>query len=564
MTCTIVSWAGGVPGVNELILAEVNAMGVRILLFVKGDGIGADVWERVYAESLVLLRNFPAPLMRLAVESVGEEERYSFTSETVRDHDTHEERWVVEGDMTTRIPAEPFELYRYHDRQFPTDDFFAPAGPNSEDVLWAKPTDEPHDIHGNGRMVWNSKTQGRPYHYAMLAVGMLVESRCPGCAYVTGDIDLSQAEEVRQWATPLLEEPLALPVCVDPDRLYERLSAIYEEEEHVVSRATGLFLGSDTELHRALIRHAGSATADAWFKERLADFDSLSFVGASELVTSFLEATGDVARLVEIIQEIASARAGETDEGAGFSLDGLLHELCSRFITIPTNDRRLLETHGIAAATATAAALKTSDEVIYDAFLKIARTPSPVPVYVPPDELLELFSQVDSEQRDQFAETIRTEERNCRETLADFADARRAVNAPSQEHEASGTPNSGTSGGADPIRAEVARQSVHYEAEEGSARELGEMIRGKLMSAPVITTPQTRSELLAELYRVTRIHGIALTETAWNRIDALRDEAMLRHLLALAAIKYDEIHFCEGRLHVLESARLWPLLAGAA
>ncbi len=463
-------------------------MGVRILLFVKGDGI-------------------------------GEEERYSLTSEIVRDRDTHTERWVVEVDMESRTPAEPFELYRYHDRQFPTDDFFAPVGPNSEDVLWAKPTDEPHDIYGNGRMVWNSKTQGRPYHYAMLAVGMLVESRCPGCAYVTGDIDLSQAEEVRQWATPLLEEPLALPVCVDPDRLYERLSAIYEEEEHVVSRATGLFLGSDTELHRALIRHAGRATADAWFKERLGDFDSLFFVGASELVRSFLEATGDVPGLVEIIQEIASAQAGETDEGAGFSLNGLLHELCSRFITISPDERSVLETHGVAAATATAAALKTSDEVIYDAFLKIARTPSPVPVYVPADELLELFSQADLEQRDQFAETI---------------------------------------------RAEVARQTVHYEAEEDSARELGEMIRRKLMSAPVITTPQTRSDLLAELYRVTRIHGIALTETAWNRIDALRDEAMLKHLLALAAIKYDEIHFCEGRLHVLESARLWPVLAGAA
>ncbi|MFP3959871.1 MAG: hypothetical protein ACLFUX_06865 [Spirochaetaceae bacterium] len=355
-------------------------MGVRILLFVKGDGIGADLWERVYAESLVLLRAFPAPLMRLAVENIGEEKRYSFTSEIVRDRDTHEERWIVEGDMTTRTAAEPFELYRFHDRQFPTDDFFAPAEPNFADVLWAKPTVEPHDIYGNGCMVWNSKTQGRPYHYAMLAVGMLVESRCPGCAYVTGDIDLSQAEEVRQWATPFLEEPLALPVCVDPDRLYNRLSEIYEKEEHVVSRATGLFLGSDTELHRALTRHAGSATADAWFKQRLADFDSLSQVGASELLTSFLEATGDVARLVEVIQEIASPPAQVTDEGAGFSLDGLLHELCSRFITIPPEERDVLETYGLVAAAATAGALKTSDEVIYDAFLKIARTPSPVPV----------------------------------------------------------------------------------------------------------------------------------------------------------------------------------------
>ena len=43
-------------------------MGVQILLFANGDRIDSEVWERLYAESLVLLRNFPAPLMRLSPE----------------------------------------------------------------------------------------------------------------------------------------------------------------------------------------------------------------------------------------------------------------------------------------------------------------------------------------------------------------------------------------------------------------------------------------------------------------------------------------------------------------
>lgn len=556
-------------------------MGVQILLFANGDRIDSEVWERLYAESLVLLRNFPAPLMRLSRETVGEEERYSFTSEIVCDHDTPEERWIVSGDMESRTSAEAFELYRYHERQFARDPLLpVPPDPpararNSTDVLWAAPANEPHDMYGNGRMLWNAKTQGRPYHYAMLAVGMLVESRCPGGAYVTGDVDLSQAEEVRQWADPLLDEPLALPICVDADRLYERLSALYEEERQAAARATGLFLGSDTELYRGIARHAGSATADGWFRERLEEFDSVSRLGARELVASFLEATGDVARLVEIVQEIASTRAqqaderaGETDEGrGGFSLNAVLRELCSRFITIPEHERSVLETYGVAAAKATAAALETSDEAMYDAFLKMVRTPSPVPVYVAPDELLELFSQAAPEQRDQFAETIRSEERACRQRLADFSDAGAAVDTFSREHEASETRDSDTSrrgATSDRIRDEIARQTVHYEAEESSARELGEMLRSKLMSASVVATPQTRGELLAELYRVSRTNGIALTETAWKRIDALQDETMLRHLLALAAVNYDELHFCQARLHMLESARLWPLLAGAA
>ena len=82
------------------------------------------------------------------------------------------------------------------------------------------------------------------------------------------------------------------------------------------------------------------------------------------------------------------------------------------------------------------------------------------------------------------------------------------------------------------------------------------------MSTPVVATPQTRSELLGELYRVTRENGIGLSESAWNEIDALEDEAMLRHLLALAAVKNHEMHFCDQRLYLLENPRLWRLLAG--
>ena len=36
-------------------------------------------------------------------------------------------------------------------------------------MLWAEPTENPYDLRGNGFMVWESKTQGRSYHFAMLA-----------------------------------------------------------------------------------------------------------------------------------------------------------------------------------------------------------------------------------------------------------------------------------------------------------------------------------------------------------------------------------------------------------
>lgn len=197
-------------------------MGVHIYLLAKREDFPPELWERTYNESLVLLENFPARLMRSYTEEFGGEKRYVYASEIVRKRGTSDEHWIVSGDMTSLQRAEAFELYRHHARQFPGDHFIRrPA--NDRDVLWAEPGDGLDYFHGNGTVLWNSKTQGCPYHLALLAVGMLVESRCPRAACVIGDIDRHDAEQVALWANALLEEPIDLPVCVDPDRLYRRL-----------------------------------------------------------------------------------------------------------------------------------------------------------------------------------------------------------------------------------------------------------------------------------------------------------------------------------------------------
>ncbi len=47
----------------------------------------------------------------------------------------------------------------------------------------------------NGTMIFDSKTQGNPYHLAILAAATLIENRMPeGKAFVFGDIRIAQAD----------------------------------------------------------------------------------------------------------------------------------------------------------------------------------------------------------------------------------------------------------------------------------------------------------------------------------------------------------------------------------
>ncbi len=67
------------------------------------------------------------------------------------------------------------------------------------------------------------KTQGFPYHVAVLAIAMLAESRLPGRALVSGHIDPMVCREAADLLARQLGIRVALPLLVDAERLYDTL-----------------------------------------------------------------------------------------------------------------------------------------------------------------------------------------------------------------------------------------------------------------------------------------------------------------------------------------------------
>jgi hypothetical protein len=106
----------------------------------------------------------------------------------------------------------------------------------------------------------------------------------------------------------------------------------------------------------------------------------------------------------------------------------------------------------------------------------------------------------------------------------------------------------------------VERQRVRYPDEEQLAVECGRKLReigapkAKRRAAP----PQHYVRLLCN---ISMEADLPLREATWARIDAETDVEILQHLVALANIDNSELAFSRWREHLLETPRLWPLLA---
>ncbi|VFN00956.1 MAG: hypothetical protein BECKG1743D_GA0114223_102377, partial [Candidatus Kentron sp. G] len=239
-------------------------MGLFVHLYINPKGISPGEWESVYQESLTLLRAFPAPLMRIAREEIGTTSRFAYISDLVWDADTQEEHWRVAGDSLSGRHAEDFRLFRHMEKQFTTS--FGPPDIKG-DVLWA-PTDCISYVDGNGIDLFGEKTQGYPYHLAILAVAILFETRFPEQCYLFGDIEPVQAGHMCRWVSKTLNTLLVTPICLDGQRLYRRISALYDDPRHAIERFQTLFRGSDAEGFESLLQYAErQAVLDVFMKE---------------------------------------------------------------------------------------------------------------------------------------------------------------------------------------------------------------------------------------------------------------------------------------------------------
>nr|VFK23479.1 MAG: hypothetical protein BECKLPF1236B_GA0070989_13611 [Candidatus Kentron sp. LPFa] len=535
-------------------------MGLFVHLYIDPEGISPSEWEATYRESLTLLRAFPAPLIRIAREEIGSSKRFAYVSDLVHDPDTRDECWWVVGDSVSGRRAEDFQLFRHKERQFGAS---SARYDSTRDVLWAS-TDSLGYINGNGVDLFGGKTQGHPYHLAILAVAILFETRFPEQCYLFGDIESVQAGHMCRWVHETLDTPLITPICLDGERLYRRIEALYEDSRHAIGRFQTLFAGSDTEEFESLLRYAERrAVLDVFMKE-LGRYSSLNQYGAIGLVSKFLSATRDLGELIGIVLNIAE-QGKKTED---WNLEVLLGMLCRHYLTFPCEERKPL---GVLDHPQDE--MPTIDDALSQAFMIMAGRPTEIDVHREVSEVLETFCTIQPDKRAVFREIISSAEQAAREKLETIETLIREkeqnqhedeLKDPRREESAARLSRPiGDSGKKVLSRAEiyilkqVERQTEGFAEEEKSTRHMGGQLRRLMAEPSALFEARDREHYLRGIYDASAKNGFALQEAAWKVIDGEEDVEILKVLFALSLVDNREMNFWRWRIHIMESPSLW-------
>ncbi len=534
-------------------------MGIYIKLLVNFNGVDPGKWEEAYLESLTLLEKFPAPLMRLRLEVIDGHKRYVYSSSIRSGVDANYERWRIYGDMTSYQRGEEFSLYR---RVSSYGDDYKDA--LDKDVLWA---DEEHMDNGDecGRDIFGGKTQGYPYHLAVLAVGLLFENRFPGNIFVFGDIERGQVDHTLEWMNTVLDkETPATPVCFDAERLWERLHALYSDEGLALRRYKHLFRGSAEEELKALLALCDSSIVMKDFKEGLNRYSRLSQFGAKDLISKWLGATGDLRGLIELVRDL------EDEEGKKkFKMEMLLEELCGSFVTFDFKERDALRVFSRSTE-----GLTTAKESIFGVFAMMKGAPKAMNFYMNAEELLELFCSFEEDKRESFEAIIKdgnpVREKFLKElsVLAPKFEKKMEEVFEKYSHRAGrrGDPPEGATPGDEEsyLIREIQAQTKGFLDPEETAKSMGERIRDAAENSKEnlaeYLTATDRDYLLTLIYRASSQSGFALSDAAWAEIDKEENIEILKMLMILSLIKVRDENFWKWRIYLMERKDLWPLM----
>jgi hypothetical protein len=273
-------------------------MGGHVVLDIAPRSIDRAAWAEAFEETRRLLDAHPAGLFGYGFRVVAGVRVAVFTRAVVQGgDDPAERRWCLVGDRATLWRGERQRLYRDLGRyaaQVSRDPVPEDA---EEDVLFgaANMLPGPSRCPPPGTVrVFGEGEQSEPCRLALLAAAMVVETRFPRQALVSGTFDRIQAEAARRWAKGVLSCTLALPVRLDAFRLVERVGARRDGEALV--RAVDRLLLAETGPREAALLGVFGRRAEPWFAEKLQEHP----VEAEEtrrLLSAYLTATDDRARL---------------------------------------------------------------------------------------------------------------------------------------------------------------------------------------------------------------------------------------------------------------------------
>jgi len=499
-------------------------MGVYVRSRIIPGRIAPEAWHALYLRTLEFLSGCPPTLMG-ARRSRGQAiERRVFTRGL--EHcaaEPGQRHWLVVGDFDSMEWAESFLLYADLGHYRGTEGSGLQEPP--EDILQELLGDDDRG-HWN---VFDDKTQGHDYHTPMLAVAMLIEDRFPLYAFTGGDIDRAQAQIAQTMIEETLGIEVALPLCVDAERLFARIGR-YVKGKDAIERFDLLFQGDEL----ALFRLAPRRDLEAWVMDVLRHYSSPGQLGVTRLAMRWLDADRDLATLCRL--------ACLDEAGPRFDPVAFAATLAATWVTVPEAARSAL-----APFARPTGAPDTVHSQLGMALLDMTGLQGRrIRRFIPRDEALAVLSGLFPERAGPIREGLDAR-------VAQIVQGLETVRGPvddlarrSRDEPESGDGRSFLRFRSAATLSEAQRTQFRYFA--CTANRLLSLLPEQVPDSASWTTV----EIGRMLERACDAQDLTLTEDAWAWIESEPDRELLSMLLAFAAMNEREQRFWNIRLALFE------------
>ena len=363
-------------------------------LFLQSDTITADDWNKVYPQIVELATAFPLRLLRIeAYKGFERDQQDKDHFDLIVQRGQPDEHLSFYGDWMSWTSGNSVRFYKDWSKHCELGLEPAKSDPGKP-VTWYHPLPFKDDgslpaANGESTPNYYVDTNGALYRFALIAIGILLENRLPGRAFVIAHEEPAyNVERVLEWLEGHFGETFDLPLYFDKKRLLDTLAPHYHDPKQIVERLEHLYRKQFKRNMTFALKHIGYETTFRFYAEVLSDCWFGTF-GFSDVLNPWIAATQDLESALNLIAESKRLRLerGDLEQAAKYNLNEILEDWLGQYILWPPSQRE-----GLRRFYANEEALETGDEDLWGTLFRISGLRIDIcPIVASSDELFEAF-----------------------------------------------------------------------------------------------------------------------------------------------------------------------------
>ncbi|SHK26880.1 hypothetical protein [Fibrobacter sp. UWB12] len=334
-------------------------------------------WEKAYEETLVLVDAFN-------FIEVREFEKFDFKYFAAVKSEERKHHcgvgWLTEGDGNFMMTAEDFFLPRKISPPKEKDEYCDPLMyiyAQNGSINFENPY-----VRGL-RSFWGGKTQGKPYHNALLAIGCLLDDRLNGEVLCSDDITYGQCKYAVDVANKILKKKIGMPLRCRIEDLYKRVRKLPIEKDQMLEAFAATYLGvKDEHYYKFVDEHFSDEEQHLFIKKRINN-QLLGSYGFDDSIQEILSYNVPIASVCSAFLEMDSENKKLSNDKDPYKV--FINHILDTDIYLPKKDlRNCLDVDENTAET-------MSVEKQFASFMFFSARDRRVARYIPLDKLKEQF-----------------------------------------------------------------------------------------------------------------------------------------------------------------------------